>query len=66
MLLAAHGLGLGAKWKTGDWASDVKVKEFLGFALDQTIVGFIYIGYADVTPEPYVRVGFEDRVRWVE
>jgi nitroreductase len=66
MLLAAHGLGLGAKLKTGEWARDPKVKEFLGFDTDQTIVGFVYIGYPDVTPEPYTRIGFEDRTVWME
>lgn len=66
MLLAAHGLGLGAKLKTGEWARDPKVKEFLGFSADQTIVGFVYIGYPDVTPEPYTRIGFEDRTVWME
>jgi nitroreductase len=66
ILLAAHALGLGAKWKTGDWANDAKVKEFLGFAPDQPIVGFLYIGYPDFIPEPYTRAGFEDRVSWIE
>ena len=66
ILLAAHALGVGAIWRSGEWALDVKVKEFLGFAADQHIVGFIYIGYPDVTPEPYTRIGFEDRVSWVE
>lgn len=66
MLLAAQALGLGAIWRTGDWAHDPKVKAFLGFDVDQQIVGFIYIGYAEVTPEPYVRVGFEDRTVWME
>lgn len=66
ILLAAYALGLGAVWRTGEWARDIKVKEFLGFAADQHIVGFIYIGYPDVLPEPYERAGFEDRVRWVE
>jgi nitroreductase len=66
MLLAAHGLGLGAKLKTGEWARDPKVKEFLGFDVDQHIIGFIYIGYPEVIPEPYVRVGFDDRVKWME
>lgn len=66
ILLAAHALGLGAIWRTGEWARDAKVKEFLGFAPDQHIVGFIYVGYPDVVPEPYTRIGFEDRVRWVE
>ncbi|MBI3169949.1 MAG: nitroreductase family protein, partial [Chloroflexi bacterium] len=66
ILLAAHALGLGAKWKTGEWARDAKVKEFLGFAPDQHIVGFIYVGYPDVLPEPYTRGGFEDRVTWID
>ena len=66
ILLASHALGLGAIWRTGEWAHDVKVKEFLGFAADQHIVGFIYVGYPDVMPEPYVRLGFEDRVTWVK
>lgn len=66
VLLAAHALGLGAIWRTGEWAQDVKVKEFLGFSKDQTIVGFIYVGYPEVLPEPYQRQGFEDRVTWIE
>ncbi|MDP1547965.1 MAG: nitroreductase [Anaerolineales bacterium] len=66
ILLAAHALGLGAIWRTGEWARDAKVKEFLGFAADQHIIGFIYVGHPDVAPESYVRQGFEDRVTWVE
>src|SRR5215475_4887858 len=31
ILLAAYALGLGAKWRTGEWARDEKVKKFLGF-----------------------------------
>lgn len=66
ILLAAHALGLGAIWRTGEWARDPKVKEFLGFDADQHIVGFIYVGYPDVTPEAYIRIGYEDRARWIE
>lgn len=66
MLLAAHALGLGAIWRTGEWARDNKVKEFLGFSADQHIAGFIYVGYPDFQPEPYIRHGFEDRVVWME
>ncbi len=64
--LAAQALGLGEKWKTGEWARDAKVKEFLGFSADQHIVGFIYIGYPEFLPEPYARQGFEDRVVWMD
>jgi nitroreductase len=66
ILLAAYALGLGAIWRTGEWARDAKVKEFLGFTVDQHIIGFIYIGYPEVIPEPYVRNGFEDRTVWME
>jgi nitroreductase len=65
ILLAAHGLGLGAIWRTGEWARDAKVKEFLGFAADQHIVGFIYAGYPEFKGEPYIRLSFEDRTVWM-
>lgn len=65
LLLAAHALGLGAKWKTGDWADDPMVKEFLGFAPDQTIAALIYLGYPEVPAEPKERPGFEDRTIWI-
>lgn len=66
ILLAAHALGLGAKWKTGEWARDPKVKEFLGFESDQHIIGFLYIGHPEFIPELKPRMGFEDRVTWME
>ena len=66
ILLAAHALGLGTIWRTGEWARDPKVKEFLGFAPDQHILGFIYLGYPETRPDPYVRQGSEDRVTWIE
>lgn len=66
ILLAAHALGLGAIWRTGEWARDAKVKEFLGFAPDQHIVGFIYVGYPEFSPDPHQRPSFEDRTVWIE
>lgn len=66
MLLAAHALGLGVIWRTGEWARDAKVKEFLGFTADQYILGFLYIGYPETVIEPYSRIGFEDRTTWIE
>jgi nitroreductase len=66
LLLAAHGMGLGAKWRTGEWARDPMVKEFLGFEPDQHIIGFIYIGYPEFLPDPAHRPSFEDRTVWME
>lgn len=66
ILLAAQALGLGAQWRTGEWARDAKVKEFLGFSADQHMVGFIYIGYPEFTSEYAPRPSFEDRTVWME
>ena len=66
ILLAAHGLGLGAIWRTGEWARDSKVKEFLGFAPDQHVIGFLYVGYPEFLPEAAPRPSFEDRTLWMK
>jgi nitroreductase len=66
ILLAAHALGLGAQWRTGDWARDVKVKEFLRIDPDQLIAGFIYVGYPAFESEIKERPSVEDKVIWME
>lgn len=66
ILLAAHAEGLGAIWRTGDWARDPQVKQFLGFAADQHLLGFLYIGYPETQPEPPRRPSFEDRTIWLD
>ncbi len=44
LLVAAHAMGFGAMWRTGDPAYDTRVKEALGLAPTDAIVGFIYLG----------------------
>lgn len=44
MLIAAHAMGYGAIWLTGDGAYDRSVAEELGLDLDERIVGFVYLG----------------------
>jgi nitroreductase len=66
LLLAAYAMGLGAKWRTGEWARDAKVKEFLGFKSDQHIVGFVYLGYPEFIVNQPPRPSFEDRTVWLE
>ena len=44
MFLAAHALGYGVMWKTGDAAYDPIVKTTLGLSEDDHIVAFLYIG----------------------
>ena len=66
LLLAAHDLGLAAKWRTGDPAFDPKVKQFLGFEPDQHLIAFLYIGYSELEPELVERPSFEDRTVWLD
>lgn len=66
LLLAAHSLGLGAIWRTGPAATDPAIKSFLGFAPDQHVIGFVYVGYPEAPPSPPHRPSFEDRTIWLE
>jgi nitroreductase len=66
ILLAAHAEGLGVQWRTGEWARDPKVKEFLGFEADQHLIAFLYIGHPEFTAEHEPRPSFEDRTVWME
>jgi nitroreductase len=44
VLLAAHALGFGAMWRTGDAAYDDRIKAALGLEPSDAIVGFLYVG----------------------
>ena len=44
MLNAAHALGYAAIWRTGDAAFEREVMDALGFAANEQIVGFVYLG----------------------
>jgi nitroreductase len=66
LMLAACGLGLATMWRTGAAALDPDVKAFLGFAPDQHLIGFIYVGYPLVAPTPVERPSYEDRTVWME
>ena len=67
LLLAAEAEGLAVKWRTGEWADDVKVKEFLGLSADQHLIAFLYIGYPEaLTAEYPPRPSFEDRTVWMD
>jgi len=66
ILLAAQAEGLAVKWRTGEWARDPKVKQFLGFTSDQHIIAFLYIGYPTFEAAYEPRPSFEDRTVWME
>lgn len=45
--LAADALGYGAMWRTGPMATDPHVKARLGFAVQDEITAFLYVGTVD-------------------
>lgn len=47
LMLAATSLGYGSMWRTGEIVDDPLVKEALGLAADEDIIGFIYIGTSE-------------------
>ncbi|CAI6081653.1 nitroreductase family protein [Cohnella sp. JJ-181] len=66
LLLAAHGAGLAAVWRTGDGLGHTEMVKAFDLAHAEEIVGFIYIGYPDMTPPAANRVSGADKTRWIE
>lgn len=66
MQLAAHALGLASIIRTGEPVNDPHVKDFLGLARDQHLLGFIYVGYSAEDHVAAERPAFEDRTTWLE
>jgi nitroreductase len=65
VLIAAHGLGFGAKWSTGANAYDEHVKAALGLAPDDRVVGFLYLGSIEGTPPAVPHADARDHtVEW--
>ncbi len=52
---AAFAMGLGAMWRTGDMAYHPEVRDALGLAESEELVGYLYLGTpANKVPEPRV------------
>ncbi|MBO9605168.1 MAG: nitroreductase [Paenibacillaceae bacterium] len=66
MLLAAHALGLGAIWRTGEPAYHPLMRQAFGLQEPDQIVGFVYIGYPDLTPPPANRTSFRVKTTWID
>ncbi len=66
LLLAAHDLGLGAKWRTGSAATDPDVKSFLGLTPEHQVIAMIYLGYPAGERVPVDRPPHSDRTTWMD
>lgn len=59
LLLAAHGLGFGAMWRTGWFVASDEVRADLGLAATERLIGLVYVGTPAAPPpeRPAVDVG---------
>jgi nitroreductase len=65
MLLAAHALGLGAIWRTGDACYSPDVKRWLGISERGYLLGLVYLGYPDMTTERSKRTPSDELTTWL-
>jgi nitroreductase len=66
LLLAAHAVGLGAIWRSGAPMFHQAMREQFKLREDEQIVGFIYAGYPDMTPNAPSRRSVEEVTEWVQ
>ena len=64
MLLAAHGLGLAAMWRTGDPAYEPNMVRYLGLSGRGRVIGFVYIGYPAIAKERANHAPFGEMTTW--
>ncbi len=55
LLLAAHALGFGAMWRTGDPSYDGELAQALGLQPNESVIGLVYVGTpAAIKPAPAI------------
>lgn len=65
MLVAAHAMGLGAVWRTGEPAVDPIVKKGLGLAEHEKIIAYLYVGQPTGPSRPVPELDPADFIqRW--
>jgi nitroreductase len=65
MLLAAHALGLGAIWRSGNACFDPGVKAHLEYPESAHLLGFVYLGYPLATSIRAKRTPSSELTRWI-
>lgn len=65
MLLAAHGLGLGAIWRSGEPLYHPKMLSAFGLQPPSEMVALVYVGYPELLPSPPQRSSFADKTVWL-
>ncbi|ULL19961.1 nitroreductase [Paenibacillus sp. H1-7] len=65
MLLAAHGLGLGTIWRSGEPMYHPRMKQAFGLAPSDELVGLVYVGYPDMQLLPGKRRPVSEKTVWI-
>ncbi|WP_010632197.1 nitroreductase family protein [Sporolactobacillus vineae] len=67
MLLAAHSLGLGAIWRTGDAAYTDEMKKAFGVSENGLVLGYVYVGFPEdgYKPNPRERKSVDEVSDWI-
>ncbi|URN95113.1 MAG: nitroreductase [Candidatus Pristimantibacillus lignocellulolyticus] len=66
LLLAAHAYGLGAIWRSGAPMYHEVMHKHFALREDESIVAFIYIGYAEMVPPLASRRPVNEVSQWLE
>ncbi|WP_427982046.1 NAD(P)H nitroreductase [Agarivorans sp.] len=65
MQMAAFAQGYNGIWRTGPMAYSATVKQLLGLAEHESIVGFLYLGSPQTKASKVRELAFEDYVSWL-
>ena len=65
MLLLATSMGLGTKVQTGSVMDDAQMRELIGAAPEERIVGIIHVGEPMEELPPKARASAADKTRWL-
>lgn len=65
LLLAAHAEGLAAIWRTGESAFSAEVRNLFALSERATVLGIIYLGYADPAQLPTPRASQPAPATWL-
>jgi nitroreductase len=66
MLLAAQDLGLATYWRTGTSCYHPIMKKSFGLQEKDEVLGFIYVGYADMEKKDASRKTFQSMTKWID
>lgn len=65
LLLAAHGLDIGAIWRTGSLAFDRNLMDAIDMSENESIMGFIYLGQEQGEKKPISHPDQKEFVEWI-